>query len=108
MTLTHDFSNIYLGADMDSDCMGYPPFNQKQVEKLVFLWYNKILEKVKPKNINKYFSFCSNQNGEENFLFIVIVGVIFAFLCMGCFYCREYYIRKKYYEELISGNNDDE
>ena len=84
------------------------PYSQKQVEKLVFLWYNKILEKVKPRSGNKYFSFCSNTVAIDNdFFFMLTIILIIIFICLGSYYCQEYYKRKRYYQQLISNNNDD-
>ena len=105
--LTQNYNNIYLGADIDSQCMGDAPYNQAETGNLVDLWYMKIIEKEKPLFINSIYNSCVGYRVFGDFFLILGILMIIFFLCMGCFYSREYYSRRRYYEQIFEENQSD-
>ena len=105
--LTQNYENIYLGAYIDSQCIGDPPYNQTETGNLVDLWFEKITQKEKPLFVNFIYNSCVSYWFFGDFFLIIGFLMIIFFLCMGCFYSREYYRRKRDYEEILEDNESE-
>ena len=105
IVLTHNLDNVYLGAYIDSQCMSNPPYNQVETGALVDLWYEKIVEREKPLFIYSIYNDCDNWGNFSDFFLLLGICIILIFLCLGCFYSRQYYLRRRHYQEIL-GEND--
>ena len=103
--LTKNYENIFLGANLDGQCLGDPPYNQEQVETLVELWDQSIKEKEKPYFINSIYNSCGIWRPFSDFFLLIGISMMIIFLCLGCYYSREYYSRRRYYISIQDNDN---
>ena len=100
--LTNRNNNIYLGADIDGSCIESIPFSIEDNRRVVSLWYNSINDRHIASSPYKIYTICSywSYNGGFILFFCIIISIIL--LCAGCFYSREYYERRRYYNLLTN------
>ena len=58
--LTTQYTNYYLGANIDELCSDELPFNQSQTSKLSDLWFDSIVNNRTPYFMNRLFVECGD------------------------------------------------
>ena len=100
LILTNLNENVYLGANLDKNCLGYSPFSDIEVMNIAHSWYLSIISKRKTNFIYNIFYECIAGFTFSNLLlYFSIFFIGFSFFC-GTFYACRYYQRRRDYIRL--------
>ena len=95
--LMNTYENLYLGANLDKNCIGDAPFSDIEVLNIAQSWYTSIVKKNKTGYLFNIFTNCISGFSFSNLLFsfsLIFMG--FSFMCGSIYACRYYKRRKDY------------
>ena len=91
-------NNVFLGANLDTDCIGLYPFTSVKLITISNLWYTSIINKIKTYDVYNIFYECFDIkfNFSDILLSVSIIFIAISLLCGGLYSYRYYQRRKEY------------